>query len=158
MHLSQTGGRWDVLSFCSSQSLVISLLPCKDSIEKISWAGIFIVGASAVPHRCFVTGLGTESNSSHPQVQPFIPQKQVCFLCAGAERANTKVSAGGENKCCGKEDVFIGDAEEQRIPEKQLAGHKGICSLAFYLPNKSFQVKSLMRGQEKRKMIRYLIP
>ena len=40
----------------------------------------------------------------------------------------------------------------------KLAGHKGICSLAFYLPNKSFQVKSLRRGQEEGKMIRYLIP
>ena len=86
------------------------------------------------------------------------PETNLFPLCRSRERANTKVSAGGENKCCGKEDVFIGDAEEQRIPEKQLAGHKGICSLAFYLPNKSFQVKSLMRGQEKRKMIRYLIP
>ena len=153
MHLSQTGGRWDVLSFCSSQSLVISLLPRK-------YPGLaFLLLAPPLSHTVVLLLVSVQRATHHILKSSLsFPRNEFFSLCRSRERTNTKVSAGGENKCCGKEDAFMGDAEEQRIPEKQLAGHRAICSLAFYLPNKSFQVKSLMRGQEERKMIRYLIP
>lgn len=60
--------------------------------------------------------------------------------------------------CPHKGDVFVGDAREHRIPERPLAWHKAICSLAFCPPNNSFQIKSLTREAARRQRAGHLIP